>query len=503
MQTDRRFASRNLLSLLAAVMLLLGSATSVLAQATPEASPTAEGAGPNIGDTIVLHDTNGDETLQLAVLDLVDPDKAVQGADRGYHWVGIQVVASNPTDADVDFSSSSISLVDEQGFVTYINYASRSDEDIQERPEFSESTVLAGGAISGWIFYQIINDATPSWVVFNDSFNTQQFAVLANLAGDSIETGTETTTYDSSGEETGTVSIDDVTTDFQKTDKSVKPARGMQTVAIQVSIAATGEVEVQPSSGSFYLVDDFGIVYYPNYYYDRTQESLDQYPDLPTDTLTAGGEASGYILFEVPKDAQVSYVTYQPDYSLFYMLAQPGPGSTVAEDVTLTPVASSDKGSTDDGGFGDETPEATADTGNTGGTETGDCVGVSDWAKATADNLTPITDLLNQSDSVEDVKPGDLRDAADQMRDAADAQADIETPEIAQASNVAIVDMLNAFADLYDEVADRLEKGDSPDDIQADFENNTDLEKVFTPFITELTTLQTSCPDSDLSGIFG
>jgi hypothetical protein len=326
MQSDRRFASRSLLSLLAVAMLLLGSATSVLAQATPEASPTAEGSGPNIGDTIVLHDANGDETLQLAVLDLVDPDKAIQGADRGYHWVSMQVVVSNPTDADVDFSSSSISLVDEQGFVTYSNYTSRSEQDTQERPEFSESTVPAEGAISGWLFYQVINDATPTWVIFNDSFNTQQFAVLANLGGQSIDTGTETSVFDSSGEEIGAVSVDDVTTDFQKTDKAIKPARGMMTVAIQVTVAASGEVEVQPSASSFYLVDDFGIVYYPNYYYDRTQESLDQYPDLPTDTLTAGGEASGYILFEVPRDAQVSYETYQPDYSLFYLLSQPGPG---------------------------------------------------------------------------------------------------------------------------------------------------------------------------------
>jgi hypothetical protein len=502
MQNDRRFASRSLLALLAVVMLLLGSASSVLAQATPEASPTAEGAGPNIGDTVVLHDANGDETLQLAVLDLVDPDKAIQGADRGYHWVSMQVVVSNPTDADVDFSSSSISLVDEQGFVTYSNYTSRSEQDTQERPEFSESTVPAGGAISGWLFYQVINDAIPTWVIFNDSFNTQQFAVLANLGGQSIDTGTETSVFDSSGEEIGTVSVDDVTTDFQKTDKSIKPARGMMTVAIQVTVAASGEVEVQPSASSFYLVDDFGIVYYPNYYYDRTSESMDQYPDLPTDTLTAGSEASGYILFEVPRDAQVSYVTYQPDYSLFYLLAQPGPGSTVAADVTLTPVASSDQG-TDNGGFGDETPEATDDTGGTGGAETGDCVGVSDWAKATADSLTPVTDLLNESDSIEDVKPSDLRDAADQMRDAAKAQADTETPEIAKAANDSIVSMLNAFADLYDQIADRLENGDSVADIQADLENNTDLEEVFTPFITELTTLQTSCPDSDLSGIFG
>ena len=127
--------------------------------------------------------------------------------------------------------------------------------------------------------------------------------------------------------------------------------------------------------------------------------------------------------------------------------------------------------------------------------ETGDCVGVSDWATATADNLTPITDLLNESDSLEDVKPADLHEAADQMREAANSQDDITSPDIAQASNKAIVDMLNAFADFYDEIGDRLENGDSPADIQADLENNTDLEAVFTPFVcTELTTLQTSCP---------
>ena len=65
MQSDRRFAPRTLVSLLAAVMLLLGSATSVLAQATPEATP-ASGSGPNLGDTIVLHNSSGDETLKLS-----------------------------------------------------------------------------------------------------------------------------------------------------------------------------------------------------------------------------------------------------------------------------------------------------------------------------------------------------------------------------------------------------------------------------------------------------
>ena len=105
--------------------------------------------------------------------------------------------------------------------------------------------------------------------------------------------------------------------------------------------------------------------------------------------------------------------------------------------------------------------------------------------------------------ALNDVNPDDLRDAANQMRDAADAQADVETPEIAQDANDAIVDMLNGFAGFYDDIADRLDKGDSPEDIQADLENDPELENLFTPFVNELTTLMTSCPDSDLSGIFG
>ena len=496
MQIDRRFASRNVLSLLAVVMLLLGSATSVFAQATPEASPSAEGAGPNLGDAIVLHDTSGEETIQIAATDLVDPDKAVENADRGFHWVGVEVVVSNPTDADIEFNSYAVTVVDGEGFAYNNGYASRSSDDMETRPDFSESTVPAGGAISGWLFYQIVNDATPAWIVYNDSFNAQQFAVLANLEGATIEDGAETPFYDSNAAEIGTVTVDDIITDFQKSDSEITPARGMTTVAVALTIAATGKTDLQPNSYSFSIVDDFGFLYYPQFYF-RSEQSTTQYPDLPTDTLTAGSDASGVVLFEIPKDAQISYVTYAPDYTQFYLLAQPGPGSTVSGD-TLTPVANPTSSNT-----GEDTPVATEDTGSTGGQETGDCVGVSDWAKATEEILTPISDVLNGSDSLNDVNPGDLRDAANQMRDAADAQAGVETPEIAQNANTAIVDMLNGFAGFYDDIADRLDKGDSPEDIQADLENDPALEKLFTPFVTELTTLMTSCPDSDLSGIFG
>jgi hypothetical protein len=129
MQTARRFALRNLLSLIAAAVLLLGSAASAFAQATPDASPTAAGAGPALGDAVVLHDSSGNETIQIAVTELVDPDDALENADRGFHWVGIEVVVANPSDTDFEFNAFSITIVDGEGFVYNAGYSSRPTED--------------------------------------------------------------------------------------------------------------------------------------------------------------------------------------------------------------------------------------------------------------------------------------------------------------------------------------------------------------------------------------
>jgi hypothetical protein len=501
MQTARRFALRNLLSLIAAAVLLLGSAASAFAQATPDASPTAAGAGPALGDAVVLHDSSGNETIQIAVTELVDPDDALENADRGFHWVGIEVVVANPSDADFEFNAFSITIVDGEGFVYNAGFSSRPTEDTESRPDFSSSTIPADGSASGWLFFQVINDATPAWIVFNDGFGSQQFAVLANLTGDAIEEGAETPFYDASAEEIGTVSVDEIITDFQSTDSSITPTRGMMAVGVVLTLTSTGATELQPNTYSFYLVDDFGYMYFPTYYF-RGEESTSQYPDFPTDPLTAGSSATGIVLYEIPRDAAISYITYSPDYTQLYLLAQPGPGSTVSGD-TLTPVTvpTSDSGDVDE-----ETPEptvATGDTGDTGGEETGECVGVTDWGTATSENASFINEIFADTESIADVEPDELRDAADQMRDAAEEQENIETPEIAQDLNDAVVKMLNVYADLFEDAADRLDDGDDPADIEADLSENPAFGNVITDLFSEVLDLGEACPNSDLGDFLG
>ena len=493
MQSDRRFAPRTLVSLLAAVMLLLGSATSVLAQATPDATP-ASGSGPNLGDTIVLHNSSGDETLKLSASQLVDPDEGVDNADRGFHWVSVELVVNNPTDADIEINPYSVTLVDGEGFSYNPGFASRTNDDMTERPDFSASTVPAGESVSGWMFFQLINDATPAWILFVDSFSSQQFAVLANLTGEAIEEGAETPFYNANADEIGTVSVDQIITDFQKTDSSITPNRGMTAVGVVYTITNTSDADLQANTFNFPVVDDYGFLYYTNYYF-RSEESTAQYPDMPTDVIAAGASATGIILYEVPRDAQISYILYQPDYTQYYIVAQPGPGSTVSGD-TLTPVAVPTSDS------GDETPEATEDTGSTG-QETGDCVGVNAWVQASADNINFLNDLFSGVESIGDVSPEQLRDATDQLRDAASTQEDLDIPDVAKETNDSVVNLLNTWADVFDKAADRLEQGDDPADIENDLSNDPDFSGSFQAVFDAETALETTCPDSNVSDLLG
>jgi hypothetical protein len=498
MSKHRNTSLRFLLSLLTAFVLLLGSTSSIFAQATPDASPTAGGAGPALGDAVVLSDSSGDPALQVAVTTLTDPDKAVQNSDRGFHWIGIEVVVNNPTSADIEFNAYSISVVDEQGFIYYGSYGSRDSDDTTARPDFNASTVPAGGSVSGWLFYQLINDATPAWIIFNDSFSTQQFVVLANLEGQKIADGDKVTFYDANAEEVGNVSVDQIITDFQKSDSSITPNRGMTAVGVLVTITNTGTADLDAGSATFYLVDDLGFQYYPQFYF-RSDASTAQYPDLPSDAITAGSSATGLISFEIPKDASVSYITFQPDYQQFYIVAQPGKGSTVSGD-TLTPVAVATDDSTSDDVFDEGTPDETDDSTN-GGTETGDCVGVMDWSQAVSDAATELGDLDVLSGSFEDVSPGDLRDAADKLGDLADTVDGIDHPEIANDASDATIELFQAYESALNDAADSLDNGDSPADVEAALGNDSRLTQSFTDFSSAIGELTSSCPDSGLDGI--
>ena len=66
----------------------------------------------------------------------------------------------------------------------------------------------------------------------------------------------------------------------RRSDSEITPARGMTTVAVSLTIAATGKTDLQPNSYSFSLVDDFGFLYYPQFYF-RSEQSTTHVPGPP------------------------------------------------------------------------------------------------------------------------------------------------------------------------------------------------------------------------------
>ncbi|MDQ2682093.1 MAG: DUF4352 domain-containing protein [Chloroflexota bacterium] len=492
---------RYLLCLVVVLGMVLGSTVSTLAQATPE----AEGAGgPELGETVVLFDSGGDPSVNIAVTTLNDPDDEVENADRGFHWVGIEVVIENVGNSPYSPNVYGIQLVDGEGFISSASFASRSSEDYTARPDLSSTEVEAGATVSGWLFFQVINGAEPAWIVLNDSFGTQQFAVLANLQGTEIEDGSVHPVYDASAEEIGTVSVDEIIVGFEDVDPSVSADRGQQVVGVNVTIENTGEADLEPNSYAFYLVDDLGYLYYPSYFF-RDTAGTEAYPDLTSETLAPGASVTGLITYQIPSVAEVSYVIYQPDFSQLYLVAQPGEGSVTSGD-TLEPVEVPTESGDDpldepteesDDPFGDPTEEAT------GGEETGDCIGVTDWANATGENLAVLEQTDNLDQDIADVDPDELRDFADLMEEALDNQESIDVPVAAEELNDAVITFLEVYGDLMNDVADRLEDGDDPADIQADIENDEAFTASFTELFEASVALSEACPASNLDEIFG
>lgn len=491
--TKQRYASLRLaLSLLMAFMLMTGSTVSIFAQATPDAT---DGAGPALGDTVVIPDANGDPALQVAISEFNDPDDEVDGADRGFHYVSMQLTVNNPTDSDIEFNSYAIQLVDGEGFTSSQTFVSRDSDDYDARPDFSESTIPAGESVSGWVFYQVINGAEPAWVIYQDSFTSQQFVVLANLAGTELAEGDAVPFYDADAEEIGTITVNEVIMDFQKVDSSIDVDRGTTAVAIDLTIENTSDSDLA-ATPTFYVVDDYGFIYYQSFSF-RDAAATD-YPDLPYDPPLAGESISGVLIFNIAKGAEVSYVLAQPDYTQMYIVAQPGPGSVVSGDtLTPVPVDTTDDGSTDD----DSTDDGSDDDGSTGGVETGDCVGVNDWVNAVSDELGVFSDNETLNGSFSDADPSDLRDAADQMRDAANAVEDIDAPDVAQDTEDEIVSFINGYADIIDDAADRIDDGDDPATVEDDIANNPDFFQMFDDLTTSVTALDETCPDSNVDEV--
>jgi len=444
---------------------------------------------------VVLFDDRGDEVAQMAVLAVTDPfEESNSNASRGSRYVAVEVAVQNLTDAVYEVDTFDIRLLDGEGILYSNSFVSRTDESEAETAELESVELEAGATTSGLLFYEMVDGAVPALVAYTNTYET--FTLLADLREAVPAEGEATTLYDEQGEEIGSITLDESLPALEDESDSFDVGRGETVFGANVTIENTGDGALAPDIYAMYLVDEFGLLYNTSRFFRDEEESADL-PELSDEEIEAGESASGLVTFTLPTEVQVSYLLYIPGGRQLFVVAQPGDGSVVSGDVltpvppvvqddgTDEPIAETPAGGDTDGG----TPEASAE-----------CAELEGWAAATMENLSVLEESeVFSAESPADVSTDELRVVVGDLRDAAEAQGDLEVPDLAADTDGAIVDLLESFADVLEAGADEIDGGADPevvfgeDTLSEDSELGVALAAVFESSLA----LSETCPGID------
>jgi hypothetical protein len=491
----RRLLAPVLAPLVALSLLLVGGpAWSAPAAAAPQSAPRlARAAGQEVGDTVTLFSIDGDEEGSFTVTDLTDDfedyDDTALELGRAERMVSLDVeIEADGGDIPVD--PTRFNLVDANGALWIDIEADRTD-----RNESLEAAELADGdVVEGSLEIVIPTDVDISKLIYIVD-NERVLTLLDFTSG--VEAGDVVDIFTVQGDEAGTVVADEVFEEFEDVEPSTDLDRGFILYGIAVTIENTGDDPLPVGPESFLAVDELGTVYAATDIVERTEESLDEFPDLESGEVAPGGEVSGFVTFVVNADFPVDYVAYIPEARL-YPVVDAAPSG--ADDDDATPAADDDDplGPTGDD---DETPTTDDETRTTDEDETpvagdGDCAGVADWEDEAVELVQDWGAILGGVDfRAPDADA--ILEAAGEVEAIAEASADLDAPPVAQDLNDILTESYEASAQALTDLAEAVEAddpagiGEAAEDIQAigeSFQTGGDVDAV-------LVDLRDACPD--------
>lgn len=486
---------RSLTLLIAVLTVLMGTITTVSAQ---DATPTAGATGG-----AVIYGADGQPEAEAVVHSVIDPFEDYDPSsspDRGMHFVAAIVTISAVAERTVDVSSFSFYLVDTEGFSYPVTFLFRTTESTNALPDFNGGTIEPGQSMSGAMFFQVVDGAAPALIYYQPSFD--RVVTLTDLRDAAVAEGDAVEVIDAGGRPFATMTVEETIIPVEDYETSSAPKRGFEFAGVNVTIENTGETDLEVDPFTFTLVDDLGFSY-TAYGAFRTADGEAAMPSLQSTTLAAGESVTGLLTYSVLAGTKPGFVYYAPSFDRQVRLAEYGDAQAPAPTGDMPDFPAVDPG-TDPGTSDPGTDEPGTDEPVT---VTEGCEGVIEWGTAT---IATLGESFGVFDFVSGIESGDfssldaaeVRTGAETMAGAAETQGNIDTPEVAQDAQDALIAFYTDGASKLEALADAIEGGDEAEisaagaafmDVMAAFDEGSDLANTFDA-LTE------ACPELDSVG---
>jgi hypothetical protein len=158
----------------------------------------------------------------------------------------------------------------------------------------------------------------PAWIGSASAQDATPSSSGRPPAAGAAELGTAVTYIDQEGVEHGEVAVTEIFDPFTDYDEGYEPAEGTRYVVLHVSFEATGEASFDADPNDLLLRDSDGYLWSPASVNRGSEPAM---PDAQSQTMAVGNKISGAVGFNVPEDAEISEIYYQPESGHLILLA--------------------------------------------------------------------------------------------------------------------------------------------------------------------------------------
>jgi hypothetical protein len=400
---------------------------------------------PRVGDTVLLASPFQDRKLQVAVTAFADPFGGRASIRRGYRLVAAHLSATSRGSDSFEVDPSSFALLDDAGLYGFDMSWQLSRAELANHAPLRVKELEQGESTDGWLFFQVAVEARPSAIVYLGNGEPPYFQMLAWLDPVRSDEAGALPILEASGQPKGTLAIEYIITNFERTDPGIDPVRGSTTLALVVTITNTSAESWELPDDAFWIVDQYGLTYHREVY-NREMASYQTFPDLGF-RARPNERVQGVLMFELPTSSRFTHLLYVQGDTQLIVAGGPNPEVTMSAEDAERIVKIDTRTSLDP-----------------------DCAGIEEWAEASRVSMETTAQVLETA-TEGDVTPDGLREAAGSLSLIKRDQEHVTVPEEAVQAQQDVVHLLTVTINALENAADQIESGAAAEDVMADLES--------------------------------